>query len=161
MSDDKERWEHDLVVRTVEETLTAVCSDLSVPPSPTLAKMANIQHLYTPIEGNVNTGITIFDLAQRLHPTPAMGGLPRERAIDLIRSYESFDRGWYAGPIGWVDGNGEGEFAVAIRSALLKENEATLYAGCGIVADSDPEREYRESELKLQSMLWALNATQS
>ncbi len=161
MSDDKERWEHDLVVRTVEDTLTTVCSDLTVPSAPSVVKMPNIQHLYTPIEGTVKSGITIFDLAEQLHPTPASGGVPRESALDLIRSYESFDRGWYAGPIGWVDKNGRGEFAVAIRSALLKTNEATLYAGCGIVADSDPEREYQESELKLQLMLWALNATQS
>ena len=99
----------------------------------------------------------VIELAERLHPTPAAGGLPRQAALPLIRSYEGFDRGWYAGPVGWVDARGEGEFAVAIRSALLRGNEAVLYAGCGIVAGSEPEREYEESCLKMRPMLWALN----
>ncbi len=92
----------------------------------------------------------------RLHPTPAVGGFPREEAVRLIREHEGLDRGWYAGPVGWVDGRGEGEFVVGIRSALVQGNMATLYAGCGIVRDSDPESEYRESVLKLQPMLSAL-----
>ncbi|MBL8046440.1 MAG: chorismate-binding protein, partial [Anaerolineales bacterium] len=90
------------------------------------------------------------------HPTPAVGGRPREAALKFIREHEKLDRGWYAAPVGWVDHRGQGEFAVALRSALLRGNRATLFAGCGIMADSDPEREYAESNLKLKPMLNAL-----
>ena len=119
--------------------------------------MPNVQHLYSPLTGTLTADSHILELVERLHPTPASGGLPRQSALSLIRTHESFDRGWYAGPVGWIDGKGGGEFAVAIRSALLRQNEARLYAGCGIVAGSDPQREYEESRLKLQPMLWALN----
>jgi isochorismate synthase EntC len=101
-------------------------------------------------------GQTVLDLVARLHPTPAVGGSPRAEALRLIQKHERLDRGWYAGPVGWMDARGEGEFVVAIRSALLHDGEATLYAGCGIVGDSDPEGEYRESSLKLQPVLAAL-----
>jgi isochorismate synthase EntC len=87
-----------------------------------------------------------------------VAGLPRGRSLCLIREQERFSRGWYAGPIGWLDGRGDGEFAVALRSALVRGDEALLYAGCGIVAGSDPEREYEESRIKLEAMLWALSS---
>lgn len=157
LADSKERHEHRLVVRALYDTLAPLCSRLSVPETPALLQMPNVQHLHTPVEGILRKDGHILELVGRLHPTPAAGGLPREAALSLILSYEPFDRGWYAGPVGWIDGRGSGEFVVAIRSALLRKNEALLYAGCGIVADSDPEREYRESCLKLQPMLWALN----
>jgi menaquinone-specific isochorismate synthase len=99
----------------------------------------------------------VLDLIGLLHPTPAVGGLPKEKALLLIRALEGFDRGWYSGPVGWVDGSGDGEMFVAIRSALLSGNEALLYAGCGIMADSDPKAELEESRLKLEAMRWALN----
>ena len=160
-ADQKERHEHALVVRALQDALGPLCSSLSVPATPNLLSMPNVQHLHTPVEGAVNGERHVLGLVERLHPTPAAGGLPTRAALPLIRSYEKFDRGWYAGPVGWVDGRGGGEFVVAIRSALLGGNQALLYAGCGIVAGSDPEREYEESCLKLRPMLWALNGNQT
>ena len=157
LADRKERHEHALVVDALREALAPLCSSLSAPDQPGLLRMPNVQHLHTPVEGVLAGESHVLELVERLHPTPAAGGLPQQAALSLIRSYEPFDRGWYAGPVGWVDGRGGGEFAVAIRSALLREDEALLYAGCGIVAGSDPEREYQESCLKLQPMLWAIN----
>lgn len=160
-ADQKERHEHALVVRALRDALGPLCHSLSVPATPNLLSMPNVQHLHTPVVGAVNGELNVLELVERLHPTPATGGLPTSAALPLIRSYENFDRGWYAGPVGWVDGRGGGEFAVAIRSALLGGNQALLYAGCGIVAGSDPEREYEESCLKLRPMLWALNGNQT
>lgn len=157
LADEKERREHSLVVQAIRDALAPLCLRLSVPETPALLRMPNVQHLHTPIEGVLGGEASILELVERLHPTPAAGGLPRDAALSLIRRYEPFDRGWYAGPVGWVDGGGNGEFAVAIRSALVRGHEALLYAGCGIVAGSDPEQEYAESCLKLRPMLWALN----
>ncbi len=154
----KDRNEHAVVVQSLVEALRETCATLQVSESPGLIKLGNIQHLCTAITGQLVNGYAIFDLVERLHPTPAVGGRPRAAGLRLIRECEKLDRGWYAGPVGWVNGQGEGEFAVAIRSALLHDHMATLFAGCGIVADSDPEREYAESLLKLKPMLAALNA---
>jgi isochorismate synthase EntC len=121
--------------------------------------MANVQHLHTPIEAHTDEPRHVLELVELLHPTAATAGLPREAALCLIRDQEPFSRGWYAGPIGWIDAEGGGEFAVALRSGLLREDVATLYAGCGIVQGSQPEREWTESEIKLEAMLWALNAS--
>jgi menaquinone-specific isochorismate synthase len=115
-------------------------------------------HLHTPIQATTDGPRHVLELVERLHPTPATAGLPRERSLCLIRRHETFSRGWYAGPIGWLDADGDGEFAVALRSALVQGNKASLYAGCGIVRGSDPAREYDESAIKLEAMLWALNA---
>lgn len=153
---EKERSEHDLVVRAAREALAPLCSDLSVPGSPRLLRMAGIQHLQTPIEGRAATGVDVLDALLAMHPTPAVGGSPREPALDAIARLEGMDRGWYAGPIGWMDMNGEGAFAVALRSALLHGREALLYAGAGIVSGSDPDRELAEAELKLRPLLEAL-----
>ena len=161
LANGKERHEHALVVRALWDALAPLCSSLSLPEMPSLLRMPNVQHLHTPVNGVLRGERHVLELVERLHPTPAAGGLPRNAALGLIRSYERFDRGWYAGPVGWVDGRGGGEFVVAIRSALLRGNEALLYAGCGIVAGSDPGREYEESCLKLRPMLWALNGKQT
>jgi isochorismate synthase EntC len=109
------------------------------------------------VSGVLASDLGVLDLVERLHPTPATGGLPSDRALALLRQTETFDRGWYAGPVGWVDGAGGGEFAVALRSALLRGNAAVLFAGCGIVAGSDAAREYEESKIKLAAMRWALD----
>jgi isochorismate synthase EntC len=100
--------------------------------------------------------VTTLDVVAALHPTPAVGGYPRRAALDAIRAGEALDRGWYAGPVGWLDAHGGGEFVVALRSALLAGAQATLFAGCGVVADSDPEAEYAESRIKLRVMLRGL-----
>ena len=152
----KDRAEHEFVVRAIIDNLAEVCGDrLSTGPL-SLMKLRNVQHLFTPIVGRVAKGRNILDLVERLHPTPAMGGTPRDAAMAMIREVEGMDRGWYAAPVGWIDARGEGEFAVAIRSALLRGSQAVLFAGCGIVAGSDPEREYAESSLKLRPILSAL-----
>jgi isochorismate synthase len=152
----KDQHEHEVVVQALLDGLGDLCECLQVPSSPTLLKLKNVQHLHTPLSGTLRRGITLLDVVERLHPTPAVGGHPRDVALALIREREGFDRGWYAGPIGWIDGQGNGEMAVAIRSGLVHQNEAFLFAGCGIVAGSDPEREYAESCAKLRPMLLAL-----
>ncbi len=159
IASEKERSEHDLVVKAARESLAPLCRDLSVPDAPRLLRMAGIQHLQTPIEGRAATGVDVLDALLAMHPTPAVGGSPREPALEAIARLEGMDRGWYAGPIGWMDMNGEGAFAVALRSALLHGREALLYAGAGIVAGSDPDRELAEAELKLQPLLEALRGT--
>ncbi|MSQ61750.1 MAG: isochorismate synthase, partial [Dehalococcoidia bacterium] len=156
LGDEKERHEHAVVVRALRESLTPLCADLDVPKAPVLLRNPALQHLYTPLRGRLREDWGVLDLVARLHPTPAVGGTPRAAAMERIGRYEGFDRGWYAGPVGWVDRERGGQFVVAIRSALVTGWEARLYAGCGIVADSQPEREYEESELKLRPMRWAL-----
>jgi isochorismate synthase len=157
LADDKERREHAMVVRGLVESLREVCVAIDAPRTPSLRKMANVQHLHTPIEARMPGVRHVLELVERLHPTPAVGGLPKLRALCLIKDNERFDRGWYAGPIGWIDAQGGGEFAVALRSALVQGRRAFLYAGCGIVSGSDPEREYEESRIKLEAMRWALS----
>ncbi len=154
----KDRAEHAVVVDAVRDALAGVCPDLSVPAAPRLLRLPNVQHLYTPVTGRVAAGTDVLDLVARLHPTPAVGGQPRAPALDYIRAWEGLDRGWYAAPVGWLDRHGEGEFVVALRSALVRGDEATLFAGCGIVADSCPAAEYDETRLKLRPMLAALGA---
>jgi len=156
LASSKDRLEHTVVVEDLCQTIDEVCTDVSVGSPPILLRVANVQHLFTPITGRLQSHLCILDLVERLHPSPAVGGLPRDAALEWLGRHEGFDRGWYAGPIGWVDRRGEGEFAVAIRSALLRGREALLFAGCGIMADSNPELEYTESQLKLRSMLSAL-----
>ncbi|OFX27051.1 MAG: hypothetical protein A2Z07_05915, partial [Armatimonadetes bacterium RBG_16_67_12] len=154
----KDRVEHAVVVEMLREALDGACSSVTVAGAPSLLQVYNVQHLYTPIAARLRDDTTILDLVGRLHPTPAVGGVPRQAALEWIHRHEGLDRGWYAGPIGWLDHRGDGEFAVAIRSALLSGREALLYAGCGIVADSDPDAEYEESRLKLRPLLAALGA---
>ena len=156
IASEKERSEHDLVVRAAHEALDSLCAGLTAPDSPRILRMSGIQHLQTPIEGRAAPGVDVLDALLAMHPTPAVGGSPRGPALDAIARLEGMDRGWYAGPIGWMDMNGDGAFAVALRSALLYGREALLYAGAGIVAGSDPDRELAEAELKLSPLLEAL-----
>ena len=157
LSSDKDRREHGWVVDTLRDALSAFCSSLHVPDTPRLLQLPDVQHLHTPLRGTLNAGYSVLDLVAQLHPTPGVGGVPRAPALDWIRRQEGLGRGWYAGPIGWVDGDGSGEFVVGIRSALLRGSDAWLYAGCGIVEGSDPQREYEESDLKLRTMLASLS----
>jgi len=158
LDDAKERHEHDLVRRDLVEALSPVCDGLRVAEEPLVKRLANVQHLYRPVTGRARPGTDALDLVERLHPTAATGGLPRRSALSLIRTFEPADRGWYAGPVGWLDSVGGGEFAVAIRSGLVRGGAALLYAGCGIVAGSDPAREYEEASIKLEAMRWALSS---
>lgn len=157
LASDKDLAEYEVVVRALREELSKLSVELYRIDEPSLMKLPNVYHLETPIVGRVTDDLTILDLVESLHPTPAVSGYPNDAALRLIREFEVFDRGWYAGPVGWIDARNEGEFAVAIRSAILDGNEASLFAGCGIVAGSDPARECAESELKLNPMLSALD----
>lgn len=156
LKDPKNRAEHQYVVKMISEVFEDYCSGTVVPKLPKLLKIRDIQHLYTPVEGKLNPGATLFDLVEVLHPTPALGGEPKLEALHMIREHEAMNRGYYAAPIGWIDAKGNGEFAVAIRSALLDGEKAYLYAGGGIVADSMPESEYDETWVKFRPMLRAL-----
>ncbi len=152
----KERAEHAVVSLAIAEALGPLCDSVTAPEVPSVMKVANIQHLYTPLSGRLLRGIDLLDVVAALHPTPAVGGWPRAEALDAIDRLEGMDRGWYAGPIGWLDFRGEGEFAVALRSALVSGSRARLYAGAGIVAGSDPGEEYAETEAKLRPVREAL-----
>lgn len=156
LNDQKNRQEHQYVVKMISDVFKELCSEVRMPKIPRLMKIRDIQHLHTPVEGVVESEHNIFTFVQALHPTPALGGTPTTVSKELIRELEQMDRGYYAAPIGWVDAAGNGEFAVAIRSALLDENSAYLYAGGGIVADSDPLSEYEETWVKLRPVLRAL-----
>ncbi|WP_136717780.1 isochorismate synthase [Halorientalis salina] len=116
-------------------------------------KLTNIQHLQTPITATLSEDEHVLSIVEALHPTPAVGGLPPGKAWEVIRETETFDRGWYAAPVGWFDGNGDGEFAVGIRSGVAGGKSATLFAGCGIVSDSDPEEEWEEVQPKYRPIL--------
>ena len=157
LQSEKNNSEHAIVVAMVREALKNHCVHVRVSPVPQLLKLKNVQHLQTPIVGELLPGQCILDILADLHPTPAVGGFPREAALAAIRSTEKMDRGWYAAPLGWIGASGHGEFAVALRSALIDGNTARLFAGCGIVADSDPQSEFAESCLKFQVMLRALS----
>lgn len=153
----KDREEHEIVVRSTMRALREICDRVErAPGTPRVVAARSVQHLETPVTATLAGNGQILDLVERLHPTPAVGGQPTARAMALIRALEPIDRGWYAGPVGWVTPDGSGEFDVAIRSALLSGDSASLFAGCGIVADSRPEAEFAETELKLRPMRSAL-----
>ncbi|MCD5325105.1 MULTISPECIES: isochorismate synthase [Pontibacillus] len=156
LNDEKNLQEHDFVVQMIKEAVTGCCENVHVPDAPVLYPLRNLQHLYTPVSGTLKDGVSLLDVVERLHPTPALGGYPREDSLQFIREYEPFHRGWYASPVGWFDSYQNGEFAVAIRSALLKKDEAVLFSGCGVVEDSDPEEEYQETAVKFLPMIHAL-----
>jgi isochorismate synthase len=154
----KNRIEHETVVRAIRERLDGATDDLVAPNQPQLRRLRNIQHLSTEISGRVRPGVDVLDLVQRLHPTPAVCGWPFERAREVITQHEAFDRGWYAGPVGWMDGAGDGEFAVGLRSAVVRGPRAWLFAGNGIMGDSVPQQEYDEVQLKYRPLSEALGA---
>jgi isochorismate synthase len=152
----KNRHEHAVVAAMLQEALAEACADVAMPAAPQLLKLPHVQHLYTPVTARLGPGGRLLALVARLHPTPAVGGTPRPAALAWIRAHEELDRGWYAAPVGWLDAAGDGEFAVALRSGLVDGATAHLFAGCGIMGDSDPAAEVAESRLKLRPMLTAL-----
>lgn len=153
----KERAEHEVVKRAIGDALVEACGTLEGPEEPHLLKLEGIQHLETPLEGSLlekwRGELGVLDLVGALHPTPAVGGAPSASALDWLEHNEALDRGWYAGPVGYVDASGDGEFRVALRSALLRGRSARLFAGAGIVAGSRPEHELAETRLKLRALL--------
>jgi isochorismate synthase len=153
MRSPKVREEHGIVVRRIERTLRPHSVWVHAEGEPFVVKVGNLQHLATPIRAQLAESHSAIELAGYLHPTPAIGGEPRDPALELIAELEGIDRGWYTGPVGWMDVTEDGEFCVGLRSALLRDREAHLFAGCGIVADSDPAAELQESELKFEALL--------
>lgn len=156
LADRKEQHEHQLVVETIAQRLGGMVNELHAAACPSLLKLATVQHLSTPIRARFKERYGLLDGIQTLHPTPAVGGLASATAMSFIRHHEGFDRGWYAAPVGWLDSRGNGNFLVALRSALLAPRHCHLFAGCGIVAGSVPAKEYQETEIKLASMEQAL-----
>lgn len=156
MQDAKNREEHAAVVSMIRAVFQRECESVEIPDAPTLYTVRNMHHLFTPVTGYTRSDTTLLSMVGHLHPTPAMGGFPQADATAMIREREGMDRGWFAGPVGWIDRNGDGEFVVAIRSGVLRDKCAFLFAGCGIVGDSDPESEYEETKIKFQPMLSAL-----
>ena len=158
LASEKNQIEHRVVVDMVHDTLLPFCSYLDWEPEPSVVAVANVQHLGTRVEGRLNVAAHVVDLARLLCPTPALGGYPRESAVDLIRRVEGMNRDLYGGAVGWCDASGNGTFAVTIRCAEFSPDRrsARLFAGGGIVADSDPHAELAETQAKFQAMLSAI-----
>jgi menaquinone-specific isochorismate synthase len=154
---EKDLREQRVVLDSILRRLRAVGIEPEASARPRLLQLSNIQHLHTPVSGAVPSGVHLLDILGELHPTPAVGGTPREAARQRILELEGFDRGLYAGAIGWIDARGDGEFCVGIRSALVDGTRARFYAGAGIVAGSNPDRELAETELKLLAMMESLS----
>jgi len=156
LRDEKELREHRLVTASIAGSMGSIGIQLEYPDRPAVRRLANVQHLHTPMRADLPPDRRLLDVLARLHPTAAVGGVPREAALAGIREGEGFARGLYAGAVGWIDAKGDGEFFVALRSALIDGARARLYAGGGIVAGSQPEKEFAETELKFRAMQEAL-----
>ncbi len=154
---EKDREEQAIVTRRIARALKPLSVWVAAPDEPGIVRVANIQHLATPIRAQLTQPRSALELAGLLHPTPAVGAEPHATAAPLIPAFEGLDRGWYAGPVGWTDANEDGEFCVALRCALLRGVEARLYAGVGVVRDSDPAAELAETEVKLGALLPVLS----
>lgn len=153
----KDRWEHQITIDMVHDTLLPWCSYLDAEAEPSVVALANVQHLATLVQGRLSRPVpSVLELVAALHPTPAVCGWPAAEALDLLTRLEGFDRGRYAGPIGWVDAAGNGRWAVGVRTAEVRGRTARVFAGNGIVADSDPVTELAETRAKLQALLTAL-----
>jgi menaquinone-specific isochorismate synthase len=155
----KERSEHELVVRELLGALSPLSLTLAHAEAPVVRELRHVLHLSTPIRAKLREPRHVLELVERLHPTPAVGGVPTADAPSWIAEHEADERGWYAGPIGWFDADGNGEFCVALRAGVLDECRAHLYAGAGIVAGSQAASEWNETRLKLAALLSALGLT--
>ena len=153
---DKDRIEHAIVVRGLSDDLTPLCDSIRVAPQPEILRLNNVQHLRTAIRGHLRAERHVLDVVGALHPSAAVGGYPKEVAIEALAAREELERGWYAAPIGWTNVDGDGEFAVALRSGVLRGGVATTFAGAGIVHNSDPHAELAEIDLKFGPMHAAL-----
>jgi menaquinone-specific isochorismate synthase len=158
LTSEKDRWEHALAVESLAGALRPLCTELDVPHRPGVLALHNVSHLVSDVEGKLDRDdpASLLRLAAAVHPTAAVGGTPRSRAVALIAELEGMDRGRYTGPVGWMDVDGNGELGIALRCAQLDGPVARLFAGCGVVADSDPDTEVREAAAKLRPVLEAL-----
>jgi isochorismate synthase EntC len=160
LASEKDRVEHQLVVDEIVAILQACCASVETSTPPELVRLRTIAHLGTEIRGSLasaDTPPSALELMALLHPTPAVGGVPREIALSQISELETFPRGPWAGPIGWVDATGDGVWMIGIRSALVNDERVRVTAGAGIVADSDPEAEFTETGVKLLPVLEAFD----
>ena len=158
LGSEKDRHEHTLAVDSLAEALRPLCTSLQVPGTPEVIALRNVSHLCTDIDGTLDpyAPATLLELVAAVHPTAAVGGTPRDAAVALIAELEGMDRGRYAGPVGWVDADGDGELGIALRCAQLNGPTARLFAGCGVVAGSDPDTEVREAAAKMLAVRDAL-----
>ena len=152
-NDPKSLEEHQLVVKEIRNILYPKLPNIHISKKPNILKLKNVQHLISNIRGELKDDIHILELIKNMHPTPAVSGYPIKQANQLIKKYEKHDRGWYSGPIGWIDSSGNGDFCVGLRSAFINNDSINLFSGGGIVLNSDPEKEWNETELKLKSIL--------
>lgn len=159
MASGKDQREHAFAVDSLAATLRPHCATLDVPAEPSILALHNVSHLSSDVRGTLRDGSSLLTLAADVHPTAAVGGTPRAAALRVISELERMDRGRYAGPVGWVDAAGDGELGIALRCAQLDGNTARLFAGCGIVADSDPDTEVREAAAKLVAVREALEGS--
>lgn len=157
----KDLEEHEIVLEAIEESLNYYSDEVNHPGKPIIKKLSNVQHLYTPITARIKEGVSRTEVLKTLHPTPAVGGFPRDEAVSFIKEHEDFERGWYAAPFGWINAHGNGEFVVAIRSGLIMKDSVRFFAGCGIVKNSDPDKEWDETNLKFIPMLSTLEHARS
>ena len=148
----KDRLEHRLVADTIREALSPVLEGIQGGGAPSVASYADVHHLRADFSGMVSDGVGLLHLVKTLHPTPAVGGLPKTEALNWLQENEGLDRGWYSSPVGWIDGRGDGVFVVGIRSANISQGTATAYAGCGLVRQSDARNEWDESLAKLSTI---------
>ncbi|MGW4798622.1 isochorismate synthase [Nonomuraea sp. NPDC004297] len=152
----KDRHEHECAIDSVRQTLAPLCSALTTPDEPELLVLPNVQHLASHVTGRLADGASVLDVVAAMHPTAAVGGTPTTTAIQVIRELEGMDRAGYAGPVGWIDANGDGEWGIALRSGLVQGRRARLFAGGGIMGDSDPAAELAEAQAKFRVMQYAL-----
>ncbi|MEU6713510.1 isochorismate synthase [Nonomuraea sp. NPDC046802] len=152
----KDRYEHECAIASVRQTLAPLCSSLETPDEPELLALPNVQHLASHVTGRLADGASVLDVVAAMHPTAAVGGTPTPTAIKVIRELEGMDRAGYAGPVGWIDAGGDGEWGIALRSGLVQGRRARLFAGCGIMGDSDPAAELTEAQAKFRVMQYAL-----
>ena len=160
LNSEKDLREHQIVIRSICDRLQSMGAILDPQVNTSLLKLSNVQHLYTPITAQINDfdWLIALDILQQLHPTAAVGGEPRDRAVCFMQQWEACDRGWYAAPIGWLNGNGEGTFGVGIRAGYIQGDRARIFAGAGIVANSQVENEQSETTIKFAALLKALGA---
>ncbi|MFI6993272.1 isochorismate synthase MenF [Nonomuraea wenchangensis] len=152
----KDRHEHECAIASVRTALGPLCSSLETPDEPELLVLPNVQHLASHVTGRLADGASVLDVVAAMHPTAAVGGTPTDLASKVIRELEGMDRAGYAGPVGWIDANGDGEWGIALRSGLVRGRRARLFAGCGIMGDSDPAAELAEAQAKFRVMQYAL-----
>lgn len=157
LADGKNRVEHEYVVEFLRQVMARNCYDVEIPAEPGIRALRHVQHLHTPVRAKVLEGTSISDLASQLHPTPALAGSPVGEALMALRSIETYNRGFFGGAVGYVDGNGDGAFSVAIRSGVFDGEMGYVYAGCGVVEASVAADEYAEVDLKLRTILSAFD----